>query len=84
MATRSGQRPPAATCIRVALEPGGVIVPIGEGEAILRRAEREVSILLAREDLSITHARFEAGVQVTSPHASNDRTKRASFTTTLD
>jgi quercetin dioxygenase-like cupin family protein len=68
MATRSAQRPPAATCIRVGLEPGGVIVPIGEGEAILRRAEREVSILLAREDLSITHARFEAGVQVTSPH----------------
>jgi quercetin dioxygenase-like cupin family protein len=68
MATRSAQRPRAAAGIRVGVEPGGMIVPIGDGEAILRRAERKVSILVAREDLSITYARFEAGVQVTSPH----------------
>jgi quercetin dioxygenase-like cupin family protein len=68
MATRSGQRPRAAAGIRVGLEPGGVIVTIADRETILRRAKREISILVAREDLSITHARFAAGEQVTSPH----------------
>jgi quercetin dioxygenase-like cupin family protein len=68
MATRSGQRAPAAAGIRVGLKTGGVIVRLADGEAIVRRAEREVSILVAREELSITYARFEADVQVTSPH----------------
>ena len=39
------------------LDTRGVIVPIAEGEPVLRHAEREISILLARKQITITHAR---------------------------
>jgi hypothetical protein len=42
----------------------GVIVPITDGEAILRREKREISILVAREEVTITHARYAADEQV--------------------
>jgi hypothetical protein len=43
---------------------GGVIVLITGGEAILRREKREIGILVAREEVTITHARYSAGEQV--------------------
>ena len=43
------------------LETGGVVVPITDGEAILRRELGEISILVAREEITITHARYSAG-----------------------
>jgi mannose-6-phosphate isomerase-like protein (cupin superfamily) len=51
-----------------------VIVPITDGEAILRREEREISILVARDDVSITHARYSAGEQVAAPHVHHEHT----------
>ncbi len=51
-----------------------MIVPITGGEAILRREEREISILVARENVSITHARYSAGEQVAAPHVHHEHT----------
>ncbi len=52
----------------------GVIVPITDGEAILRRERREISILVAREEVTITHARYAAGEQVAGPHVHHEHT----------
>lgn len=38
------------------LDNGGVIVPISGGEVILRGEKREISILLARKEVTIIHA----------------------------
>jgi hypothetical protein len=38
------------------------------GEAILRCERREISILVAREEITITEARYAAGEQVAGPH----------------
>ena len=51
-----------------------VIVPISDGEAILRREKREISILVAREEVTITHARYAAGEQVAGPHIHHEHT----------
>ena len=51
-----------------------MIVPITNGETIFRREEREVSILLARDELTIIHARYAAGQQVASPHIDYEHT----------
>ena len=51
-----------------------VIVPITDGETILRREKREISILVAREELAITHARYAAGEQVAGPHVHHEHT----------
>lgn len=56
------------------LQTGGVIVPITEGEPLLRSAEREGSILLARKQITITHARYAAGQQVAGPHIHHQHT----------
>ena len=56
------------------LDTAAVIVPITEGEAILRREKREISILVAREEITITHARYSAGEQVASPHVHHKHT----------
>jgi quercetin dioxygenase-like cupin family protein len=56
------------------LETGGVILPITEGEPLLRTVEREGSILLAREQITITHARYAAGQQVAGPHIHHHHT----------
>ena len=42
------------------LETVAVIVPITGGDPVLRNAEREISILLARKQITITHARYSA------------------------
>ena len=49
-------------------------VPIADGEAILRREKREISILVASEDVTITHARYAAGEQVAGPHVHHEHT----------
>jgi mannose-6-phosphate isomerase-like protein (cupin superfamily) len=53
---------------------GGVIVPITGGEAILRREKREIGILVAREEVTITHARYSAGEQVAGAHVHHQHT----------
>jgi quercetin dioxygenase-like cupin family protein len=56
------------------VDTAGVIVPITDGEAILRREKREISILVAREEVTITHARYAAGEQVAGPHVHHEHT----------
>ena len=51
-----------------------MIVPITDGEMILRREQREISILVASEDVTITHARCLAGERVAGPHVHHDHT----------
>ncbi len=51
-----------------------MIVPITDGEAILRREQREISILVASEEVTITHARYAAGEQVAGPHVHHEHT----------
>ena len=41
---------------------------------ILRREQREISILAASEEVTITHARCLAGEQVAGPHVHHDHT----------
>ena len=63
-----------STSSQLDLETGGMIVPITEGEPLVRSAEREGSILLAREQITITHARWAAGQQVAGPHIHHQHT----------
>jgi quercetin dioxygenase-like cupin family protein len=51
-----------------------VIVPITDGEVILRREKREISILVASEEVTITHARCPAGEQIAGPHVHHEHT----------
>lgn len=46
----------------------GAFVPIGRQEPILRRDSREISLLVADENLSLTYASRAAGERVTDPH----------------
>lgn len=55
-------------------ETGGVIVPITDGESILRREKREISLLVARDEVAITHARYAAGEKVAGPHVHGGHT----------
>ena len=52
----------------------GVIVPITDGESILRSERREITILVAREEVTITHARYAAGERVVGPHVHHEHT----------
>jgi quercetin dioxygenase-like cupin family protein len=56
------------------LDSGGVIVPIRDGEAILRGEKREISILVASEEVTITHACYAAGERVAGPHVHHEHT----------
>ena len=56
------------------LETCGVIVPSTDGEKILRGEGREISILVASEAVTITHARCAAGEQVAGPHVHHEHT----------
>jgi mannose-6-phosphate isomerase-like protein (cupin superfamily) len=51
-----------------------MIVPIIGGEAILRREKREISILVASEDVTITEARYAPGERVAAPHVHHEHT----------
>ena len=46
----------------------GAFVPIGMREPILRSDSREISLLVADENLSLTYASRAAGERVTDPH----------------
>jgi mannose-6-phosphate isomerase-like protein (cupin superfamily) len=60
--------------MNVDVDIGSVIVPITGGEAILRREKREIGILVAREDVTVTHALYSAGEQVAGPHVHHQHT----------
>jgi len=51
-----------------------VIIPIADGEPILRREEREISILVALQEVTITHARYSVREQVAGPHVHHEHT----------
>ena len=49
-------------------ETGAVIVPTTAGEPLVRSADRDASILLACEQITITHARYPAGQPIAGSH----------------
>jgi quercetin dioxygenase-like cupin family protein len=53
---------------------GHTTAPITEEEAILRSTTREISILVAEDDLTITRARYSAGQPVAGPHVHHTHT----------
>jgi mannose-6-phosphate isomerase-like protein (cupin superfamily) len=63
-----------STSLRPNVRPGGEIVSLTEGEWLLSSPEREGSILLARKQITITHARYAAGQQVAGPHIHHQHT----------
>lgn len=52
----------------------GAVTPMTDGEAILRQENREISILVAREEVTVTHARYAAGEPVAGPHIHHEHT----------
>jgi quercetin dioxygenase-like cupin family protein len=56
------------------VDSGAVTVPITAGVPILRTRRREISMLVAREDVTITRARYEAGEPVAGPHIHHEHT----------
>jgi mannose-6-phosphate isomerase-like protein (cupin superfamily) len=56
------------------VDTGSVTVSSNSGEAILRFGRREISILVARKEVTITHARYAAGEQVAGPHVHHEHT----------
>jgi mannose-6-phosphate isomerase-like protein (cupin superfamily) len=53
---------------------GGEIVRTTAGEPILRGGRREVDIVVAQEEITITHARYAAGERVAGPHGHHEHT----------
>jgi len=51
-----------------------VIVPIIGGEPILLHGKRDISILVASEEVTITQAQYAAGEQVAAPHVHHEHT----------
>jgi quercetin dioxygenase-like cupin family protein len=51
-----------------------MIVPITGGEPILRHENRDISIVVASEEVTITQARYAAGEQVAAPHVHHEHT----------
>jgi quercetin dioxygenase-like cupin family protein len=49
-------------------------IPINEPEPILQSEKRDISILVAREDVTITRARYATGQQVAGPHVHHQHT----------
>ena len=83
MATRneSRRRPPqraddedTTRAVNADVDAGAMTSPIAGGEPILRREKREISILVARKEVTITHARYAAGEQVAGPHVHHEHT----------
>jgi quercetin dioxygenase-like cupin family protein len=50
------------------------MTPIVEEEPILRSETRDISILVARDNLTITRARYTAGQSVAGPHVHDQHT----------
>jgi quercetin dioxygenase-like cupin family protein len=55
-------------------EDGLVSAALDDGEPILRDDKREVRILLAREELTITYARYPAGERIAGAHVHHGHT----------
>jgi quercetin dioxygenase-like cupin family protein len=53
---------------------GRMAARTAEGEPILQSEKREISMLVAREDLTITRARYAADESVAGPHVHNTHT----------
>lgn len=51
-----------------------MIVPVTDGEAIIRREKREIDILVASEGVTFTHARCPAGEQIAGPQGHHEHT----------
>ena len=51
-----------------------MIAPIIGGEAILRGEKREITILVASEEVTITEAQYAPGEQVAAPHVHHEHT----------
>ena len=51
-----------------------MIVPITNREVIVRREKREIGILVASEEVTITQAQYAAGEQVAGPHVHHEHT----------
>ena len=51
-----------------------MFAPTSAVEKILRSEKREISILVATEGVTITHARYSAGEQVAGPHVHHEHT----------
>jgi quercetin dioxygenase-like cupin family protein len=47
---------------------------ISDGETILHQENREISILVARDEVTVTHARYTAGERVAGPHIHHGHT----------
>jgi hypothetical protein len=60
--------------VNTEVDTGGAIVRMTDGEPILRGEEREISILVARGEVTITHARYPAGELVAGPHVHHKHT----------
>ena len=56
------------------VDAGGVVVPIADGESIVRRGAREIGVLVALDDVTIIHARCAAGERVAGPHVHHEHT----------
>src|SRR5262249_35653634 len=60
---------------RFALAAGAaMIVPMADGEPIVRTEQREISILVAREEVSIIHSRCVPGELIAGPHVHHEHT----------
>ena len=53
---------------------GDVLVRPGEGETITERERREVVLLAAREDISMTWSRYAPGERGPEPHIHREHT----------
>jgi len=61
---RGRDEPDRSRAIGADVETAAMVAPMRDGEAILRRVKREISILVAREEVTITHARYAAGERI--------------------
>lgn len=65
---------PPTTHIPSLPDLGGKIVPFASWEPILRGGRREIDIVVARDELTITHARYAQGELVARPHVHDEHT----------
>jgi quercetin dioxygenase-like cupin family protein len=50
------------------------VTVISDRETILHQKDREISILVARDEVTVTHARYAAGERVAGPHVHHGHT----------
>jgi quercetin dioxygenase-like cupin family protein len=50
------------------------VTVVSDGETILHQGNREISILVARDEVTVTHARYAAGERVAGPHVHHGHT----------